>query len=103
MLFLSKEQSRNNYVINVCFSGVTLLEGARGQGMAGCPIEGFFVTSYQANFASHPTRDRHVSFLFAYPGINTTKCSCYFLYSSYHKTKLGLSDKNIKTHTRLKF
>ena len=26
-------------------------------------IEGFQVTSYQANFASHPTRDRHVGFL----------------------------------------
>ena len=28
-----------------------------------CAIEGFHVTSYQANFASHPTRDRHVGFL----------------------------------------
>ena len=26
-------------------------------------IEGFHVTSYQANFASHPTRARHVGFL----------------------------------------
>ena len=26
-------------------------------------IEGFHVTSYQANYASHPTRDRHVGFL----------------------------------------
>ena len=26
-------------------------------------IEGFHVTSYQANFASHPSRDRHVGFL----------------------------------------
>ena len=26
-------------------------------------IEGFHVMSYQANFASHPTRDRHVGFL----------------------------------------
>ena len=47
-------------------SGVTLLEGARGQGMAGCPIDmikGFHVTSYQANFANHPTCDHHVGFL----------------------------------------
>ena len=26
-------------------------------------IEGFHVTSYQANFASYPSRDRHVGFL----------------------------------------
>ena len=26
-------------------------------------IEDFHVTSYQANFASHPTRDHHVGFL----------------------------------------
>ena len=25
--------------------------------------EGFHVMSYQANFANHPTRDRHVGFL----------------------------------------
>ena len=31
-------------------SGVTLLEGARGQGTAGCPIDGFHVTSYQNQF-----------------------------------------------------
>ena len=28
-----------------------------------CTIVSFHVTSYQANFASHPTRDRHVGFL----------------------------------------
>ena len=32
-------------------------------------IEGFHVTSYQANFASHLTRDRHVSFLSPHSGI----------------------------------
>ena len=31
-------------------------------------IEGFHVTSYQANFASHHTRDRHVGFLLAWNG-----------------------------------
>ena len=38
-------------------------------GFASLPIEGFYVTSYQANFASHHSRDRHVSFLLAYYGI----------------------------------
>ena len=46
-------------------SGVTLLEGARGQGTAGCPIDGFHVTSYQTNCAGHHTRDRHVGFFSA--------------------------------------
>ena len=33
------------------------------------------MTSYQANFAIHPTLDRHVGFPFAWPGIGiTTKC-----------------------------
>ena len=30
--------------------------------LGGC--EGFYVTSYQANFVSHHTRDHHVGFLF---------------------------------------
>ena len=52
-------------------------------------IEGFHVTSYQANFASHPTRDRHVGFLLAWRGIGKhDKMSRYFLFSSYHNTKL---------------
>ena len=42
-----------------------------------CTIEGFHVTSYQANFASHRTRDRHVGFLY-------NKMSRYFLFSSCH-------------------
>ena len=70
-------------------SGVTLLEGVRGQGMGGCPIEGFHVTSYQANFASHHTRDRHVGFLFTWSAIGKYyKMSQNFLFSSYHKIKL---------------
>ena len=40
----------------------------------------------------------------AWPGIaKYNKMSRYFLSSSYHNTKLRPSDKNIKTHTRLKF
>ena len=47
-------------------SGVTFLEGARGQGIAGCPIQGFHVTSYQATFASHsPATAMMVSFYMA--------------------------------------
>ena len=60
--------------------------------------------SFQANFASHPTRDRHVGFFFAWVGMGKyNKMSLYFSFSSYHNTKLRPSDKNIKTHTRLKF
>ena len=64
------------------------------------PIEGFHVTSYQANFASHHTCYRHVGFLFTQSGIGRyNKMSCYFLFISYHNTKLQLSDKNISTHS----
>ena len=43
------------------------------------PIEGFNVTLYQANFASHHTHDRHVGFLLAWNSIkNTTKCPFTF-------------------------
>ena len=63
------------------------------------PIEGFHVTSYHANFASHPTR----WFPFAWPGIGKyNKMSRYSFYSLYHFTKSRPSDKNIETHTRLK-
>ena len=52
-------------------------------------IEGFHVTSYQANIASHHTRDRHVGFLLALNGIGKhNKMSRYFLFSLYHNTKL---------------
>ena len=67
-------------------------------------IGGFHVTSYWANFASHRTRDRHVGFLFACDGIGKgNKMLHYFLFSSYHITKLQPSDKNIRTYTRMKF
>ena len=62
---------------------------------------GFHVTSYQANFASHHTRGRHVGFLFTWSGIEKyNKISRYFLSSSNHNSKLQPSDKNISTHTR---
>ena len=42
------------------------------------------MTSYQAHFASHHTRDRHVGFLFARHGIGEhNKMSGYFLLSSH--------------------
>ena len=64
----------------------------------------FHLTSYQAIFASHHTRDRHVGFQFTCEGIGKSNKIChYFLFSSYHKTKLQPSDKNINTHTRMKF
>ena len=68
------------------------------------PIEGFAVTSYPANFASHHTRDRHVGFLFPQSGIvKHNKMSQNFSFSSYQNTKLQVSDKNISTHTWVKF
>ena len=62
------------------------------------PVEGFHVMSYEANFASHHTCDRHAGFLFAWSGIGKyNKMSLYFLFSSYHNTKLQL--RNISPHT----
>ena len=67
-----------------------------------CYREGFHVTSYQTNFASHHTRNLHVGFLFTWSGIGKyKKMSRCFLFSSYHYTKLQLSDKNISTRTRV--
>ena len=61
---------------------------------------GFHVTSYQANFASPPTRDRHVGFLSPQSGTEKyNQMSQNFLFSSYHYTKLQPSDKNILAHT----
>ena len=63
-------------------------------------IEGFHVTSYPANFASHHTHDRHVGFLSPQSGIvKHNKMSQNFLFSSYQNTKLQPSDKNIVAHT----
>ena len=62
--------------------------------------KGFHVTSYQANFASYHTRDHHVGFLSALPGIGKhNKMSLNFSFSSNHNTELQLSDKNINTHS----
>ena len=66
-------------------------------------IEDFHVMSYQTNFTSGHTRDRHVGFLFALGGIGKiNKMFRYFLFNSYHITKLPTSDKNISTYIRLK-
>ena len=62
-------------------------------------IEGFHVTSYQTNFASHHTRDRHVGFLSAWHGIgNTTKWPVTF-HLVHTTTPNYQSEKNISTHT----
>ena len=62
------------------------------------------MTSYQANSVSHNTCDCHVGFLLVWHGIGKhNKMSCYFLFSSYHNTKLVQGDKNISTHTQCKF
>ena len=67
-------------------------------------IEYFHVTSYEANCASHHTRDVHVGFLYLQSGIGKpNKMSKNFSFISYHNTKLQLSDKNISTHTRVNF
>ena len=66
-------------------------------------IESFHVMSYQANFASHLTRDRHVGFLLPQSGIGKyNQMPQNLLFSLYHYTKLQPNDKNINTHTRLK-
>ena len=54
-------------------------------------IEGFHVTSYQANSASHHTHNCHVDFLFARQSIRKhNKTFHYFIFSSCHNTKLQL-------------
>ena len=54
----------------------------------GPTIECFHVTSYQANFASHPSCDRYVGFLIIAWAVKLigkyNKMSWYFLFSSYH-------------------
>ena len=65
---------------------------------------GIDMMSYEANFASHHTRDCHVRFLSAHNSIGKNKkMFCYFLFSSNPITKLQPSDKSISTHTQLKF
>ena len=64
---------------------------------------GFSCDFISSQFASHHTRARKVSFLFARDGIGKHNIMFRFLlFSSYHNT-LHLSDKNIRTHTWLKF
>ena len=56
--------------------------------------------SYQAKFASHQTRDRHVGFFFPQSGIGKhNKMTHNFPFSSYYNTKLQLYDQKICTHT----
>ena len=43
-------------------------------------IEGFHVMSYQANFASHHIRDRHVDFLSTQSGIGKNKKMFHFFF-----------------------
>ena len=63
---------------------------------------GFHVSSYQANFESQQTRDRHIGFLFAWDGIgNHNEMFQYISSSPYYITKLQLIDRNISTHTQL--
>ena len=60
--------------------------------------------SYQANFESHRPHDRHVGFLSPQSGIGKhNKMSQNFSFIIYHYTKLQLSDKNINSHTQVKF
>ena len=69
-----------------------------------CTVKGFHVTSYQANFAGHHTRNHHVGFLFTCDSIGkSNKMFHYFLFSSYHITRLQPNDKNISTYTWMKF
>ena len=64
---------------------------------------GFHVTSFYqfySLFTCHHTPDRHVGFLFTQSGIGKyNKMTRYFLFSSYHNTKLQLSNKNFSTHS----
>ena len=66
----------------------------------------FHVTSYQANFASHRNRDRHVGFQFTCEGIGkSNKIYHYFLFSPYHIIKLQTLGWNFKSfrEVNLKF
>ena len=66
-------------------------------------MESFRVLLYQANFASHHTHDCHVAFpLPTGQYWEKKKIFHWFLFSSYHITKLQLSDKNTNTHTWIK-
>ena len=62
------------FYVNVIFAKSLLYLRSRG----------FFSTSYQANFASHHTRNRQVGFLLAWHGIG--KCSKMFRYFLFNTT-----------------
>ena len=70
-------------------NGKFAVKGKAYSRLRNLPIQDFHVTSYQANFPSHHPRDRHVGFLLGWNGLGKhNKMSRYFLFSSYHNTKL---------------
>ena len=76
---------------------------SRRSNMRRIGLKGFYVTSYQANFAGHHTRDSHVGFLFLHSGIGTGKKMFHnFSFTSYHNTKVQLCHENISIQTRMK-
>ena len=87
----------NFYTGNFCTSNENPPELENGLNLFS--IEGFHVTSYQANFVSRHTHDCHVGFLSPQAGVEIyNKMSENFLFSSYHNTKLQPSEK-ILAHT----
>ena len=67
---------------------------------AGMDHRGFSYEVISSQFCKSSYSQPPCWFPFAWPGIvKYMKMSQYFLFSSYHNTKLRLSEKNIKTHT----
>ena len=83
-------RSRYHFRAIFCFSGLPRMRKSQVRAL-GLSYRGF-------------SCDRHVGFPFTCEGIGkSNKMFYYFLFSSYHITKLQPSDKNINTHTRVKF
>ena len=85
------DKDENNLFIKICL-----------------PTEGFHVTSYQANFASHHTHDHHIGFLSPvwYWKIQQNVPVHIIIPSRPLRDADGnynLSDKNISTQTRVTF
>ena len=82
-------------------SGVTLLEGTRGQGMAGCPIEGFMWRHIKPIMQVITLATAVlVSFHTVWYWKTQQNVPELFIKFIPH-TKLQLSDKNISTHIQL--
>ena len=65
---------------------------------------GFSCDVISSQFCKSSYSESPCWFPFAWPGIGIhNKMHRYFSFSSYHSIKLRPSDKNFKTHTRLKF